>query len=277
MTKNTISSNELIGARVVGGKSGIKRIGKVRHLVFHPSERRAIGFIVKRPDFLWMFRRKDQFVSLDSFDWLDGRVVVRNTPDATDGRAYKRLGLNPDVCVIWIGLPLMTQDGSTFGLVGNVTFNLLTGTVLSVESDSGMASNTLLGRRTIPAEMIQGFHKGMGTALSMPGSGTDLAHAGGDASKGDPPVILGALLVCDEAAAVVAEGGVAEKAGKATAVVAEKAGKVGAAVSRTASAAAKTTGKAVNIGAYATGRQLGKSKGMFSAFKEEYKKSRHGR
>ena len=38
-------------------------------------------------------------------------------------------------------------------------------------------------------------------------------------------------------------------------------------------AAAKATGDAVNKGAYVTGRQIGRAKGMFSAFKDEYDKA----
>ena len=49
---NLATTKELRKLRVIGGKNGRKRIGKVRDCVFHPSERRCIGLTVRRPDFL---------------------------------------------------------------------------------------------------------------------------------------------------------------------------------------------------------------------------------
>lgn len=265
MAKNLITTNELMGTRVVGGKSGTRRIGKLRRFVFHPTEKRIIGFIVKRPDLLWMFHRKDKFVSIDGYDLIDGRIVIRNEANATDNSAYRTLGVDPDECILWIGLPLMTEDGTSFGVVGNVIFNRITGTIQSIESDSGATANALLGKREIPVSMIRGFRKGMGVALTITGQ----------ERNEEAEVFLGSILVSDDIASLQAEGGVAEKAGKATAVVADKAGKATAVVSDKASAAAKKTGQVVNKGAYATGKQIGKTKGMFSNFKEEYNKARH--
>ena len=99
MAKQLITTSELAGTRVLGGKNGKKRIGKVRSFVFHPKEKRCVGFIVKRPDLLWMFRRKDKFVSIDGYDFEDGRIVIRNVPEATDRAACKSLGVNWDDCV----------------------------------------------------------------------------------------------------------------------------------------------------------------------------------
>lgn len=265
MASALITANELMGTRVVGGKNGTKRIGKVRRLVFHPKERRVVGFIVKRPDLLWMFRRKDLFVSIDGYDLVDGRVVVRDTPDATGKAACKALGVDWDECVLWVGLPVMTEDGSAFGTVGNVTFNRITGVVDSFETDSGATANTLLGKRTVPASMIRGFQRGMGTALSLTGQ---------EGMPEDDEAQYGAILVSDAVKATVTEGGVAEKAGKATAVAMDKVQTTVDKAKPVVSEAAKKTGEAVNKGAYATGRQIARSKTMFSDFKEEYEKAR---
>ena len=79
--KKLVTSHDIRKLRVVGGKKGTKRIGKVKSCVFHPTERRCIGFIVKRPDLLWMFHRKDIFVALGGFDdgaacGLCGELVI---------------------------------------------------------------------------------------------------------------------------------------------------------------------------------------------------------
>ena len=101
--KKLVTSHDIRKLRVVGGKKGTKRIGKVKSCVFHPTERRCIGFIVKRPDLLWMFHRKDTFVALGGFDFADGRIRVK--PDApTSGHAVCRaMGLDWDKCVLWEG------------------------------------------------------------------------------------------------------------------------------------------------------------------------------
>lgn len=264
MASKLITTHELTGIRVVGGKNATKRIGKVRRFVFHPKEKRCVGFIVKRPDLLWMFRRKDKFVSIEGYDIVDGRIVVRNIPEATDKAACKALGVNWDECVLWVGLPVMTEDGTSLGMVGNVTFNRITGAVDSFDTDSGATANALLGKRTIPADLVKGFRRGMGAALAQVGS----------EGRETDEVVLGAMLVDDAAKDLAAEGGVAEKAGAATAVAVDKVHSTVDKAKPVVSEAAKKTGEAVNKGAYAAGKQIAATKGMFSGFKEEYDKAR---
>lgn len=264
MASKLITTQELTGVRVVGGKNATKRIGKVRRFVFHPKEKRCIGFIVKRPDLLWMFRRKDKFVSIEGYDLVDGRIAIRDIPEATDRAACKALGVNWDECVLWVGLPVMTEDGSAFGVVGNVTFNRITGTVESFDTDSGATANALLGKRTVPADLMKGFRRGMGVALAQVGS----------EGRETDEVSLGAIMVDDAAKDLPAEGGVAEKAGAATAVAVDKVQTTVGKAKPVVSEAAKKTGEVVNKGAYATGRQIAATKGMFSGFKEEFDKER---
>ena len=264
MANKLITTDELTGVRVIGGKKGTKRIGKVRRFVFHPKEKRVVGFVVKRPDLLWMFRRKDLFVAVSGYEIEDGRIVVSNDPAATNRAACKALGVDWDACVLWVGLPVMTEDGDALGVVGSVTFDRKTGVVDSVTTDSGATANALLGKREIPANLVKGFRRGMGAALAQTG-------AEGEESE---EVVLGAILVAEEARDIAVEGGLAEKAGEATAVVVDKAHTAVDKAKPVASAAAKKTGEVVNKGAYATGKQIAATKGMFSGFKEEYDKAR---
>ena len=145
-----------------------------------------------------------------------------------------------------------------------MTFDRKTGVVDSVTTDSGATANALLGKREIPASLVKGFRRGMGAALAQTG-------AEGEESE---EVVLGAILVAEEARDIAVEGGLAEKAGEATAVVVDKAHTAVDKAKPVASAAAKKTGEVVNKGAYATGKQIAATKGMFSGFKEEYDKAR---
>lgn len=268
MAAKLISTSELVGKRVLADKSSAKNpdvakmMGKVRHCVFHPSKRACVGFVVKRPDLLWMFRRKDVFVALNGYDMVDGRIVVHQDAAATDKGACKALGINWDDCVLWAGLPVIGENGKQYGLVGEVLFDAKTGEVDTLQVTQGATANALLGVREIPGSLIRGFKRGIGAALSVNGE------------TGDEPQ-LGAILVSDEVAQLGTEGGLAEKAGEATAVVAERARETVDAVKPAVSTATKAAGKAVNKGAYATGRQIKRASGMFAAFKEEYDKARH--
>lgn len=272
MSQRTMTTKQLAGLRAIGGKKG-KSLGKVRRFVFHPTERRLIGVLVKRPDAALMFHRKDLFVALDGFTLDDGCILVHDDASATDKGALKALGVDWDRCVLWVGMPLMTQSGDFLGYADTVTFDAATGDVLGVATENGAASDVILGKREIPASMIKGFRLGQGMAVAADGE-----------CDPDGEAALGAILVSDEALAIDIDGGVASAAGKATAVVADKA-KKGAAKAKTVAKeqalkakpamdkAARKTGEVVEEGAYALGRQLGRTSGMFAAFKEEYRKA----
>ena len=273
-----VTTKELQGHKVVGGKKR-KRIGKVRRFVFHPTERRCIGFLVKRPDAALMFHRKDLFVALNGFDLDEGDVVVRDDPKATDSGAVKALGVNWDACVIWVGMPVMTEGGDLLGYVDVVAFDRQTGAVDHLTTEEGAANSVVLGKRIIPGRLIRGFKRGAGVALAPVDEyqGEDT----GDVAE------MGAILVADEAAELGTQGGVAAAAGKVTAVAADKA-KRGAAKAKAAAAekaerakptaqkVAQRTEEAANAGAFAVGKQLGRATGMFAAFKEEYDKAARG-
>lgn len=278
MPEQLVTTKSLSGLRAISQTKG-KRIGKVRHFVFHPSEKRVVGLTVKRPDAALMFHRKDLFVALDGFHVEDGQLVVHEDASATDKGAVKALGVNWDACVLWIGMPVLTQSGDSLGYVSTVTFDRQTGVVRSLTTENGAAENALLGRRSIPAKYVKGFRRGQGEALAPMGS----REGTGDEQE----VERGAILVSDAALDVPVQGGAAAAAGKATAVVTNKA-KQGAAKAKVAAEkrveeakpaatkVAKRAGQAAEAGTFAVGKQLGRASGMFSAFKEEFDKASKG-
>lgn len=244
----------------------VKKLGRVRAWVFHPKDLRCVGFLVKRPDVALMFHRQDTFVAYNGFDLIDGDIVVKDTPDATDRSACKALGISLDHCVLWIGLPVMTPDGTPLGLVGSVNYDARTGRIISLEVDSGATANTLLGHRIIPVEAIVGFRRGAGAQLYL--------------TDNDDPEARGAIMVNDAAREVEASGGIAEKAGTATAVATDKAKrtvrKVKPKVEKVTKKATAVAGEAVNKGAFLTGRQITRASGMFGAFKDNFTAAMNG-
>lgn len=265
--KRMVTSNDMHKMRVFGGKRRTKRIGKVKSCVFHPSEKRCVGFMVKRPDLLWMFHRKDLFVALDGFDLSDGRIVVKGEGEVTGPAACRRMGIDWDSCVIWEGMPLMTADGTAVGYVGNISFSLATGEVARVEASNGATAKYLLGTLEVPAELIRGFKRGMGATLAVK---DDTREAGQSVE------FKGAILVSDEVWELSPEGGWAESAGEFTARAKERMHEAAEKAKPKVQKVTHAAGDAINEGAYAVGKQVAASKGMFASFKEEYDKARHG-
>ena len=261
--KKTISTKDLMGAPVLGGKDGATRVGKVHACVFHPSEKRCIGVLVKRPDLLLMFRRPDSFVPLDGFSWEDRKVHLRDDSGTSGAAACKKMGISWDDCVIWLGLPLCSESGEQAGYVGAVTFDRQTGVVESVAVSENAANDALLGQIHVPASLILGFKRGAGSQLAC-------YDEEGVASEEQ----LGALLVKNEALEAQAQGGLARKAGETAARAESKVAQATDVVKPKAAHAAERAGSAVNKGAYAAGRQIARAKGMFGAFAREYKKAK---
>ena len=258
-----ISAKELTGSRVIGGKKGVKTIGKVRYFVFHPTKKACVGFMVRRPDAALMFKRKDLFVALDGYEFEDGRIVVpHDDKDAVDAGACKRLGIDLDSCIIWQGMPIISQSGEELGYVEDVQFKRASGKVVSITPHASATSKALIGTLTIPSEYVKGFRTGVGTELTI-------TEGEGEEERS----VRGAIVVDNEALRIDTEGGIAEKAGQSTAIAAEKVRQAKEQAKPAVDAAAKATGDAVNKGAYVTGRQIGRAKGMFSAFKDEYDKA----
>lgn len=300
-----LSVAELMNDKVIapqGRKNKEKRVGKVRRFVFHPKEKRCIGFIVKRPDAALMFKRKDLFVAIDRITINEGEIYVSADEGSMGAEAINRFGVEWDNCVLWLGMQVVAENGEILGTVGNVLFEEGTGKVDSIELDNGATARLLLGKSVIPASLIKGFRFGVGSRLSgYQDEVADDEEQDEDLEEED----LGAILVSDQALELEAEGGLAEKAGRASVNVqvkgreiADKAKVKGAEVAqraqqKTAEAAQqakaqheaarpqmKEAGKkaeeAVNKGAYMTGVQLGKAKGMFANFMDEYHKALNG-
>jgi sporulation protein YlmC with PRC-barrel domain len=203
--------------------------------------------MVARPDLLLMIKRKDRFLAWDAFRVVDGRVIATVDHDSWDVPACKRLNIDWDECLILEGMPLVTTDGVSVGTIDAIEYNERTGKVLAFQVSNGVAARTLLGVSKIPLKLIVGYRDGRVVAKR---AASDLET----------------------------EGGLATKAGEQAAVVTHVVKEKTKSVRKTASEVGKKTGeaadKALDIGSRALGKQLGKSKGMFKAFKDEYKKGR---
>ena len=272
-----------------------RRIGKVRRFVFHPTEKRVIGFIMKRPDMALMFHRPDQFVAIDRIEVVEGGVIVEDAPDTFDQKACRRFEVEWAKCLLWLGMEIVTESGETLGRVGDVLFEPGTGRVVSLRRNEGATARWLLGVEEVPADLIRGFRFGVGSQMAD----YENDEAGSDAEAEDVPEEeienFGAIVVSDAVCDLDSHGGLAEKAGAASVRAVHKgkdalarAKEQGAEMAGKAKDAAREktgismdnlgekAGDALNKGAFATGRQIGRAKGMFGAFMDEYRKARDG-
>ena len=221
-------------------------VGKVHFAVFDPSGRTVVGFMISQPDIAGMIKREDRFVARDAVTVYEGILVAPNDKASWDKGAAKRLAINLDECLLWTGMDVMTLSGQKMGYCSDVTFDFATGAVSSFKITEGVTAEAMLGTVTMPVEFLKGYSNEY-------------------------------MLVSDEAASLTLSGGAAAKAAEATAVASHVGKKVGKKVAvqakKTTKAIDETAAEAVNAGSKALGRQLKKTKGMFSAFADEYHKA----
>jgi hypothetical protein len=253
-----------------------------------------MGFLVKRPDLAFVKKRDDRFLALDSLRIIEDKVVGYADSDAWDRGACKRLKLDFDNCLLLEDMPIASVNGESFGYIANINYNEQTGDVISIEASDSAAAKALLGIQDIPRALLIGYDSGV---VLVSADAEQIALSGGLAAKAGAGVaIVGSKLQksADKACAVV-EDAITTGAIKVGRSIKTTTSKVKASATATtdkaAKAAGRSVGKAVNAhttrqkqataatanaieqGARTIGNQLGKSKGMFAAFKDEYKKS----
>lgn len=212
-----------------------RRLGKIHFPVFEPRGRRVVGFMVSLPDVAGMIKQPDRFVARDALHIYEGALSVVDEKANFDKAAAKRLGIDLDACVIWTGMDVRTESGEALGYCSDAVFDFKTGAVETLSLTRGATASALLGDVEMPVEMLKGYAQG-------------------------------AMVVSDAAATLDVSGGAAAKA-------AEVSVKVGAKVKQGAQVLDDKGSVAVEKGSRALGRQLGKTRGMFSAFKSEFKKA----
>ena len=210
-----------------------RKIGKVYKTVFDPSGLRVVGFVVRRPDLLWMFKRPEKFLALDAMDASEGVIRATKGADSWDDRAVRRCGLDWDSCIIWEGMRVRTSAGEDLGHVDDISFDPETGAIDTFFLDDGGTARALIGSVEIPADLAIGY-------------------------KDDY------LVVKPEASECKLTGGLAAKAGEATA-------RASIAAREGTKKAGEAASKAVDAGAVGLGKGIGRLKRSFTGFAEGFK------
>ncbi len=213
-----------------------RKIGKLYQTVFDPTGMRVVGFVVRRPDLLLMFKRPEKFLALDSAEFDDDDVLyAKDGSDSWDDKAIKRLGIDYDSCLMWEGMDVKTQNGDELGRVSDISFDERTGKVKTFFLDDGGAARALIGSVEIGGDQVVGYRKGF-------------------------------LIVTNDVSSQQLSGGLAAKAGAATAKAKINA-KEG---TRKADEAAS---KAVEAGSVGIGKGIKRLKDSFEGARDEYNRT----
>lgn len=209
----------------------LAKLGKIHMAVFTPDGMSMVGFLVKRPDAAGVVKRDDMFLAFDSYAPCQKGVRATRGDDSFDDRARERLGVDWDACIMWAGMDAQTKSGKELGYVNDAEFDEKTGRVTKfLVGDGGMA-NALVGSLEIPPRMVVGYSKGR-------------------------------MIVTDEAGDLELNGGLAAKAGEASAKAKVRGKEFG-------EKAGKVTSEAVDKGSYALGKAIGKARKAVREAQEE--------
>jgi uncharacterized protein YrrD len=215
-------------------------LGRIERVLFSPSGASAVALMIRREPWLYLLRRADAFVPLDSIS-LAGDVVRFDGARLPSRKAVARaIGIDPDLTVIWRGMPVRSTMGGGLGTVADVEFSL-GGQVLRMYVSSGAVAEMAVGRTEISGELVRGF------------DGRD-------------------VLVEADSADLEAQGGLARRAVKGAVSIKEQAGVAAKAAEHAISGASYAAGRAI---ASATRfkpvrRARGAWAGITGAFREGY-------
>ncbi len=212
-----------------------KRIGRIHFPVCTGDCARLVGFMVSPPEIAGMVKRPDFFVALDAISVYEGVLAASDDKGAYDKAAAKRLGIDLDACLIPVGMDARTVSGENLGYCADVSFDGRTGAVAHLSLTRGAASSALIGDVEAPASLVRGYADGC-------------------------------LVLDDGVLELDVSGGAAAKAAEVSVAVGNK-------VKQGAKVIDDKGSVAVEKGTRALGRQLGKTRGMFTAFKDEFKKA----
>lgn len=143
-----------------GTPRGPKKLGKIHFPVFTPGGTRVVGFMVRQSDIAGMIERPDRFVALDAIGVYEGAIAVDDVKGTYDTAAAKRLDINLDDCIIWVGMDVRTESGDVVGYCSDVEFKPRSGVVQTFYVTAGTASSVLVGDTQMPPTMLRGYADG---------------------------------------------------------------------------------------------------------------------
>jgi hypothetical protein len=221
------------GSRLLNKSGG--RLGEVTRVLYHPSEPRVVGLMVRPKARLYVFERKETYVPLGALEFVEGvgprmAAPIKSLPGPV--RAASTFGYDPDETVIWTSMIVKAPSDRPVGFVHGTEFGARTGSIKLMEVACGKVSDAAYGRYIVDGPMVLGYREG---AVRISVEAHELPRGGGAAKAAAKGAVATSQAV-DKAGAVVESGMVS--AGAATGKVLHKVGKA-----RLGERAAKTAGR----------------------------------
>jgi sporulation protein YlmC with PRC-barrel domain len=204
-----------IEGRPLAGAGGVV-LGTVKHLLYHPDEPRVIGAIVRPPAALVVVARPETYLPLFVLRLRSDEASTDMKKLPTQRQAAESLGFDPDLTVIWTGMPVAGPSGEQVGTVSDVEFDPETGAVGRMEVAAGAIADAAHGRFLVPPDRVIGY-------------------------------AAGAVRIGVEAGALEATGGFAKAAARTVVTASVKAAAVGEVVGGVVVTASGAAGKAIKV------------------------------
>jgi len=153
--------SELSGRPVLSSRTNRKgepkRRGKIIDVLFHPNKARAVGYVVKPTNILYVIERSPRYIALSavSFD-DDGNAVLASAGIPSARAGVKVTGLPWEESSYWRGIPVRSEDGDRIGAVHDVRFSAKSGKVLELKVSTGVVGDVAVGRLEVPGEYVIG-------------------------------------------------------------------------------------------------------------------------
>ncbi|MBQ9059398.1 MAG: PRC-barrel domain-containing protein [Atopobiaceae bacterium] len=290
--------SQLQGKRVYLAREGQKpkRLGKLDAVVFAPNGKQVVGAMVRRPDAVGVIRRDDLFAGIDALSAGDKGIECVMGDDSFDDKARERLGIDDwDHCIIWSGMDVRTLSGKVLGRVVDVSFSESNGVVEAFHVIDGGVADKLIGNIAIPHSMLRAYDAGFMVVADEASSIKPSGGLAGMAGQTSARAAEGAKNLGRKASAKTADAvdkgsyQLGRALGKARRSLSDgasprKAASSVAAEDKTAPSAPRKVVQKAQAGdnlkksgastgeraAKSLGKQIGKTKGMFEAFKREF-------
>jgi sporulation protein YlmC with PRC-barrel domain len=180
-------ASEVEGSRLTG-PAGFA-IGTLQDLLLHPSgEPVVVGAAVRPPATLVVVERRETYVPLSALRFsADGVTTLLEKLPKVRASADV-LGFDPDLTVIWTGMPIADPSGVQVGIVGDFGFDPGTGAVTSLVADGGAVASAAYGKLGVPMDALVGYSRGA-VRISV---GAPELEASGGVAKAAAAAVVGA-------------------------------------------------------------------------------------
>ncbi len=137
--------SEVIGLPVICAIDA-EKVGAVKDLVFCPGERRVVAFILEKKGYEM---KKKTILMKDVISVGTDAVIIESLNDV---KKFKKIQDSPELKDKGnvIGLRIFSRSGKELGIVKDVLFDPLKGTIEGVEVSDGLFTDIVNGRNLLP-------------------------------------------------------------------------------------------------------------------------------